>query len=74
MPTTKTIKPTIQHFWLENSNVRIPFGVGCAWLGQGYPDRAEVKDRLLTFETTYAMGFRYYDTARAYGKQRVGAG
>jgi aryl-alcohol dehydrogenase-like predicted oxidoreductase len=62
-----SIKATIARFWLENSGVRLPYGIGCAWLGRGYPDRAEVGQRLATLETTYEMGFRYYDTARAYG-------
>jgi aryl-alcohol dehydrogenase-like predicted oxidoreductase len=62
-----SIKTTIQKFWLENSNARIPFGVGCAYLAEGYPDREQVKDRLRTLEMTYDLGFRYYDTARAYG-------
>lgn len=65
--STPSIKGTIRKFWLNNSNVRIPFGLGCAWLGQGYPDRTEVKKRLHTFETCYGLGFRYYDTARSYG-------
>ena len=65
--STPSIKETIHKFWLNHAGVCIPFGVGCAWLGQGYPDRAEVKKRLQTFETCYGLGFRYYDTARSYG-------
>jgi aryl-alcohol dehydrogenase-like predicted oxidoreductase len=66
-PTVKTIKTTIRQFWLQTDPAHIPFGVGCAWLGQGYPDRAIVKERLAALETAYKLGFRYYDTARAYG-------
>jgi aryl-alcohol dehydrogenase-like predicted oxidoreductase len=63
----ENMKEILRKFWLENANSRIPFGMGCAWLGKGYPDRNEVRERLLTFETAYELGFRYYDTARAYG-------
>jgi aryl-alcohol dehydrogenase-like predicted oxidoreductase len=63
----KNIKETIRRFQLVNAGRRIPFGVGCAWLHDGYPDRAAVKEHLKTFAETYELGFRYYDTARAYG-------
>jgi aryl-alcohol dehydrogenase-like predicted oxidoreductase len=64
---TRSIKTTIEKFRLANSGARIPFGVGCAWLHEGYPDRKRVKEHLLTYEMTYEIGFRYYDSARAYG-------
>jgi aryl-alcohol dehydrogenase-like predicted oxidoreductase len=60
------IKSKIQKFWLENSGKRIPFGVGCAWLATGYPDREAIKGHLHTLDIAYELGFRYFDTARIY--------
>jgi aryl-alcohol dehydrogenase-like predicted oxidoreductase len=67
MPADPAIKAVIEKFRLSHAGARIPFGVGCAWLHQGYPDREQVLAHLRTFALTYELGFRYYDTARAYG-------
>jgi aryl-alcohol dehydrogenase-like predicted oxidoreductase len=40
--------------------------VGCAYLGRAYEQRPR-EEEVLTLETAYKLGFRYFDTSRAYG-------
>lgn len=61
------IKPLIAAYQLNLEGRSYPYGVGCAWLGQGYPDREQVAYRRAALDTAYELGFRYFDTARAYG-------
>jgi aryl-alcohol dehydrogenase-like predicted oxidoreductase len=71
--STKTFKEEVKNYLLQNSNQTIPYGMGCAYLGRGYENRTR-KDDLLTLETAYNLGFRYFDTSRAYGNSEFAIG
>jgi aryl-alcohol dehydrogenase-like predicted oxidoreductase len=57
----------IQPFLLPIAGRTIRYGLGCAYLHRDYEDRAAVNESIHAIETAYASGFRYFDTAVAYG-------
>lgn len=59
----KPFKENVKDFLFKN----IRYGIGCAWIGRDYEDRQQVKRDLEMLETSYRLGFRYYDTSAAYG-------
>ena len=70
---TKTFKETIKNYLFHDDQRTIPYGLGCAYMGRGYEKRTR-KDDLLTLETAYKLGFRYFDTSRAYGNSEFAVG
>ena len=59
-------KQTISRYLLQLPSGLIRYGIGCAWLGRTADYRETLKEDLLTLETAYHSGFRYYDTAPYY--------
>ena len=57
---------TVKDYWLRTSRGCIPYGMGCAWLGQSSDYQKNLRADLKTLETAYQLGFRYFDTAPAY--------
>jgi aryl-alcohol dehydrogenase-like predicted oxidoreductase len=66
--TTKTFKESVKDYLLHTPQSTIAYGIGCAYLDKFDGDRARLKEELLTLETAYKLGFRYFDTSRAYRK------
>ncbi len=73
-PQPTTFKEAVQPYMFSDNGRRIPYGIGCAWLGRGRDYRDRLEDDLLTLETAYQLGFRYYDTAPYYGDSEFVAG
>ncbi len=67
-PDSSSFSHLVRSFWLEG---RIPYGLGCAWLGHGLQGQAAHQDAQQTLETAYDLGFRYFDTAPVYGETEV---
>jgi aryl-alcohol dehydrogenase-like predicted oxidoreductase len=62
-----TYTETVKQYRLNLNGNRIPYGMGCGWVGQPKENYKEtIKAALLAFETAYEFGFRYFDTAPAY--------
>lgn len=62
----------ISHFALRLADESFPYGMGCAWVGRKGEETKDVEIALL--EAAYASGFRYFDTAHAYGESEVRVG
>ena len=60
---------TVKDYWLSTSRGCIPYGMGCAWLGQSSDYQKNLRADLKTLETAYRLGFRYFDTAPAYPRE-----
>jgi aryl-alcohol dehydrogenase-like predicted oxidoreductase len=58
----------VKDYWLTTSRGRIPYGMGCAWLGRSSDYQKNLRLDLQTLETAYQLGFRYFDTAPVYGR------
>jgi L-galactose dehydrogenase len=59
-------KQTVQNYLLQLPQGRVRYGIGCAWLGTTADYRETLKEDLLTLETAFRLGFRYFDTAPHY--------
>ena len=70
----ETFKETVQSCMFSNDGRHIPYGIGCAYLGRAANYRDKLKDDLLALETAYRLGFRYFDTAPAYGNSEYVVG
>ncbi len=67
-------KETINQYVLKSAGRCIPYGMGCAWLGRGSRDRETIKREVEVLALAYHAGFRYFDTAAAYGESEVVVG
>jgi aryl-alcohol dehydrogenase-like predicted oxidoreductase len=67
-------KEAIQPYLFNHNGNPIRYGIGCAWLGQGSDYRSRLDQDLLTFQTAYQLGFRYYDTAPHYSNSEFVVG
>ncbi|WP_164545735.1 aldo/keto reductase [Paenibacillus albus] len=62
-------KQTISRYWLRTAGGnRIPYGVGCAWLGRGAMDAETMDLEAAVLKLAYDSGVRYFDTSVAYGE------
>ncbi|SEN80312.1 aldo/keto reductase [Paenibacillus sp. OV219] len=66
---TGQFKQTINRYLLQTAaGNRIPYGVGCAWLGRGAMDTATMDSEAAVLRLAYDSGVRYFDTSVAYGE------
>ena len=77
MPNSTTsavsFKEVVKNYLLKSAAQTIPYGLGCAYLGRNHENRI-TKGDILTLETAYQLGFRYFDTSRAYGRSEFVVG
>lgn len=66
------VKDRIREFRLRlPCGRRVPVGVGCAWVGRKGPDAATMKSDVELLLSCYRSGFRFFDSARAYGDSEI---
>jgi aryl-alcohol dehydrogenase-like predicted oxidoreductase len=66
MNNTIPFSERVKAFHLQNSPDPIPYGMGCAYIGRTNNYRDHITEDMLTLETAYQHGFRYFDTAPYY--------
>ena len=72
--SARTFKKDIEGYLPVFGGRRARYGIGCAWFGRSGDYRETLKSDLDTLERAYEHGFRYFDTARAYGESECTLG
>ncbi|MEK0316092.1 aldo/keto reductase [Cohnella sp. 56] len=64
----------VSRYYLKSGAARIPYGIGCAWLGRQGTEGEALRRDLSVLDAAYARSFRYFDTSSAYGESEITLG